>query len=58
VGGLGHVNIKIIVGKNRASGRGNADGFILEVQFVNDLTDKLMDYGMAASGTIVEDRGL
>jgi hypothetical protein len=49
VGGLGYIHIKIIIGKDRASGRRNADCDLSDAEFFNDLRYQPVGNAVAAA---------
>ncbi len=49
-----HIYIKIVIGENRTSRWWDTDGFILEIQFVDNFSDKPVNNRVPTSRTIVK----
>src|SRR4030042_3568606 len=49
-----HINIEIVISKDRAARRWNTDSFILKSHLINDFTDKPMSNRVPTSRAIVE----
>jgi hypothetical protein len=54
---LDHVDVKIIIGKDRAPDRRNTDGSVTDAEGVDALRDNAVYNAMTAAGAIAE-RGL
>nr|AIF26401.1 putative 2-oxoglutarate oxidoreductase [uncultured bacterium fosmid pJB17E7_contig I] len=53
VGGFLEVNIKIVVGHDGASDRGDADGLVLDAHLVDDFGDDAVGGAVSAAGAVV-----
>jgi hypothetical protein len=49
-----HINIEIVISKDRAARRWDTDGFILKIHLINDLADEPVGDRVPASRAIVE----
>ncbi len=54
MGCLAHVDVKIVVGEDRAACRGDPDGDLLKLHFIDHLCDNAMQNAVAAPRAVVE----